>query len=336
MQKYYQSFKTSIRQLIETKAVTLECAIATSIMQDNDVILEQLLTKVGDVNLRMKAAGLTMLHLAAKSGSIECANLLLHHGGDPNAWDTSGSITPLHSSAASLKSSVDLIQVLVRNGGDLNSGFDKNGGSVLHFAILADNTQMVRFLLVNKVKTEVTEIFHETPLHTAAENNCIEIVEILLESDKSNVNRPKNAKDQETALHISAEAGYIEICQALIRNGADVSMVNGQYMTPLHLAARSLHNSVLELLLEHRGFSSSNLANMLDSQGRSALFVCTASKGRGATDCMRTLIRFGANPDIQNQDGFSPLHVAAIGENILACSLLITLFNNVQTANQTV
>ena len=31
-----------------------------------------------------------------------------------------------------------------------------------------------------------------------------------------------------------------------------------------------------------------------DADGRTPLFVCTASKGPGATDCMKTLLEFGA------------------------------------------
>ena len=305
------------RQMVRGQSVTLECALAATIEQDSEVVLAELIGEVGDVNMKMKLTGLTMLHLASQSGAINCARLLLNLGGDPNVLDSTGLITPLHSSASSAQNSVDLCKALVCNGGDINSGHDKDGKSVLHSAVRANNPEMVRFLLDSQVRTDIAGPFYETAIHTAAENNCLQILKMLIEKDQKSINLPKSPKTNETALHLAAEAGYEEICEELLNNGADIKMVNGQCMTALHLVARSLQNTVIQLILEQRSTQDNKLVNMVDSQGRSALFVCTASKGRGATECMSILLRFGADPDIQNQDGFTALHVAAIGKQMV-------------------
>ena len=58
----------------------------------------------------------------------------------------------------------------MNNCGDINNGLDKDGGSVIHSAIRANNVEMVRFLLDLKVET-IPKTFYETPLHTAAEHD---------------------------------------------------------------------------------------------------------------------------------------------------------------------
>ena len=76
-----------------------------------------------------------------------------------------------------------------------------------------------------------------------------------------------------------------------------------------------------------------------DANGRTPLFVCTASKGPGATDCMKTLLEFGAEVwlplflqmkgffwkvDVQNSDGYTALHMAAIDRKPARVNLLIS------------
>ena len=309
--------------MIRDVTVTLESALAASIGQDNAVVLEQFINEVEDVNMNLKTAGLTMLHIAAKSGAINCARLILDHQGDPNSVDYKGLLTPLHSVASSTKNSAELCKILLSNGANTNHGDTE---SVIHTAVRENNYEMVKYLVENDVATEMAE----TSLHTAAENNCLEILKLLLEKVYTDIDLPNSQEGNETALHIAAEAGYEDVVKELLSNGANIRKVNNQHMTALHLAAKNLHATVIQVLLEHKSSEDNKMVNMadkklsnivdnrmvnmVDNQGRTALFVCTSSKGRGATKCMNILLRFGADPDIQNQDGFTALHVAAIGK----------------------
>ena len=265
------------------------------------------------MNSHLEKTGLTILHTAAESGSVKCVSLLLQHGASPNMWDNDTAVTPIHSAAKSFENTIEILELFVNNGGDINSGLDKDGSSVLHAAVRANNVQMVRFVLNSKVET-IPKTFFETPLHTAAENDNYEIAIILLEANPGCINSLKSKKDRLTPLHIVAEAGYSNTCEALLNFGADVSLVNGQCMTPVHLAARNPNETVLRKLLERGANLNTKLVNTVDGDGRTPLFVCTSSKGRGATECMLTLIEFGAELDIQNDDGYTALHMAAIGE----------------------
>jgi ankyrin repeat protein len=61
------------------------------------------------------------------------------------------------------------------------------------------------------------------------------------------------------------------------------------------------------------------LVNARDAEGRTPLFVCTATGGRscggssGATECMATLLRYRAAVDEADKYGDTPLHMAAKG-----------------------
>lgn len=54
----------------------------------------------------------------------------------------------------------------------------------------------------------------------------------------------------DSALHKAASAGHIEIVEFLIESGADLLLMNGVDMTPLHLAARDGQFSVVQLILD--------------------------------------------------------------------------------------
>jgi len=312
-----------IRQLIREESVTLECALRAAVEKDKSDVLNDLLNDIVDVNSKLESTGLTILHTAAEFGAIKCASLLLQHGASPNMWDNGLIVTPLHSAAKSFDNTIKLLELFVNNGGDINNGLDKDGGSVLHAAVRENNVAMVRYLLSQKVET-IPRTFFETPLHTAAENDNFEIATILLESNPGCINSLKDKKDRLTPLHIVSDAGYSNTCEVLLKFGADVSLVNGQSMTPVHLAARNPSEPVLRKLLERGAHLNTKLVNTVDGDGRTPLFVCTSSKGRGATECMLTLIEFGAELDIQTDDGYTALHMAAIDRKPSRVNVLIS------------
>ena len=94
---------------------------------------------------------------------------------DPNQWDRTEKATPMHSVSHAKMKAVELLELLVKYGGDINNGVDRNGCSVLHHAVSQNNIIMVSWLLDNKVET-VTKTFHETALHLAAEHDHHQVI----------------------------------------------------------------------------------------------------------------------------------------------------------------
>jgi len=71
-----------------------------------------------DINAREKEYGMTAVHRAASSDSIECLRVLLENGGDPNLQDRDGS-TPMHMAGSVLKGLREqTVQLLLDYGAD--------------------------------------------------------------------------------------------------------------------------------------------------------------------------------------------------------------------------
>jgi ankyrin repeat protein len=86
----------------------------------------------------------------------------------------------------------------------------------------------------------------DTPLHKAAENGCLQVVEFLIEKGA-----PVNAinEEGETPIFEAAEKGYADVVRALISHGAEVNIREESGETPLHKAAEEGRSNVVKILV---------------------------------------------------------------------------------------
>ena len=314
---------TVVHQMISDETVSVNTALLVCLDQDSVEMVRGLLPMVGDLEARLPESGHGLLHAAAAVGAVGCAGLLLEEGALADAWDTGAHATPLHAAVAAGKNAKQMVELFLNNGGNINAGLDRDGGSVLHHAVRTGNVEVVELLLDNKVDT-VPKTFCETALHVAAEQNCVAIAQLLLKSNPGCVDALKGREERSTALHLAADSGYLDICTILLAVGADVSLANSKQETAVHLAAKNRSEPVLHLLLTRAAAINTGLVNARDADGRTPLFDCTASKGHEATKCMKTLLAFGAVVDLQNSGGYTALHMAAIDREPKRVELLIT------------
>ncbi|PWW80468.1 ankyrin, partial [Tuber magnatum] len=85
----------------------------------------------------------------------------------------------------------------------------------------------------------------ETPLHWAAVQGFVEIVEVLLSSGAHG--EMVNWAGQ-TALLVAAEAGHGDVVRLFLENGVNVDGAAGD--TALVVAARQGHQDIVRMLLE--------------------------------------------------------------------------------------
>ncbi|KAG5891580.1 hypothetical protein JTB14_022245 [Gonioctena quinquepunctata] len=108
---------------------------------------------------------------------------------------------------------------------------------------------------VDKVKSLLTrgapftaDWLGTSPLHLSAQNNHLEITEILL---RAGISKDARTKVDRTPLHMAAFEGHLQIVDALIKNGADIDCKDLLGMTPLHWAVQNGHLEVAAHLVRN-------------------------------------------------------------------------------------
>jgi ankyrin repeat protein len=104
----------------------------------------------------------------------------------------------------------------------------------------------------------------------------------------------------------------------LLANHWDANERSPDGFTPLGLAAFFRHEEIFDLLLP---LTTDVDAQATNPQKVAALHAATAQRQAGMVE---KLLRAGANPDLRQADGFTPLHSAAFhGDAIIAGLLLL-------------
>eukprot|EP00011_Vannellida_sp_DIVA3-517-6-12_P000083 CAMPEP_0114624238 /NCGR_PEP_ID=MMETSP0168-20121206/10666_1 /TAXON_ID=95228 ORGANISM="Vannella sp., Strain DIVA3 517/6/12" /NCGR_SAMPLE_ID=MMETSP0168 /ASSEMBLY_ACC=CAM_ASM_000044 /LENGTH=687 /DNA_ID=CAMNT_0001835511 /DNA_START=177 /DNA_END=2236 /DNA_ORIENTATION=+ len=130
-------------------------------------------------------------------------------------------------------------------------------------------------------------------------------------SKGKNVVLDSRTGDNQTCLHVASENGKDEIVTLLVEKyKLDVNAVDSNGWTPLHSACKGGHTKIIKLLLGHGAFP-----RPLTNEGSSPLhyFVrndCTDDKE--FNDIITTLVKKGCTVDLQNTHGEAPLHQAAM------------------------
>ena len=86
-----------------------------------------------------------------------------------------------------------------------------------------------------------------TPLHFASRRGNHEIVKVLLEHPKVNVDVKDSS--EKTPLHLACSEGHAKVCQLLLNYGASIEAVTADQTTPLHNAILHGHSQVARMIL---------------------------------------------------------------------------------------
>lgn len=126
-------------------------------------------------------------------------------------------------------------------------------GKQLLKAATDGNVEEIR-LLLGKGAPFSADWLGTSPLHLAAQNNHLEVCEILL---RAGMSRDARTKVDRTPLHMAAYEGHLEIVECLLRNGADFDCKDLLHMTPLHWAAQNSHAEVAAILIRYGATTNS-------------------------------------------------------------------------------
>lgn len=213
---------------------------------------------------------------------------------------------------------------------DINA-LQPDGMSALFWAVYHEEADMVSLLLDAGADANVQNRYGLTPLIQSSITGNGEIISLLLDAGADANSRTLQG---DTALMNAAKAGTVQGVQALVAAGADVEARDGySFQTPLMWAAAFDQAEIVRILAENGADVNARSAELIFSgiqqggvQGdfpNGGLTSLHHAARENGIETVNVLLSLGADPNILDPQGISPLRVAATNENLDLAKVLI-------------
>ncbi|XP_035391096.1 ankyrin repeat domain-containing protein 26 isoform X2 [Electrophorus electricus] len=193
---------------------------------------------------------------------------------------------------------------------DLNQ-LDKENRTPLHIACVQGHTEVVQFLVENKVKLNLCDNQNRSALMKAVQCQQDRCVSVILdhEADPNLVDINGN-----TALHLAARIPSLSVALQLLEHEANINAQNKEGNTPLILSVEENHAEMAERLLKEGAD-----VNIKNQERRSALMIAACN---GQISMVRLLLQYDADITVKDDKGWSSDDYAVMNGHH-ACSHLI-------------
>ncbi|KFD61658.1 hypothetical protein M514_11433 [Trichuris suis] len=262
-------------------------------VDDNLPLLKRaLLEEHADVNC-CDEDGTTALMLASLYGHMECIQFLIEQGADFNLCRPTGANALFF---ATEEGHEEAVSYLLRSGVDAR----KCGGIALFVAAQRGYRRLVKMLLAAGSDPNYSMPDGAHSLFVAVQNGHMSISKMLMQCG-ADVNKCRNVRDGTSPLWIACQMNHVALVKELIKHDADVNKAREDGATPLFKAAHKGNFEVVEALLECRPYLG------LLKNGESPLHAACLF---GHLNVAKLLIRAGADVNLRNQNGETPLQLA--------------------------
>jgi len=189
---------------------------------------------------------ITPLITASGWGNSDIAQTLVEHGANINMKDKDGN-TPLHS--ACRYGHFEVARLLLEHGANINEITKNNRHTPLVLACMKGHFDIVQLLLNSKANVDVLTQAKCTPLHIVCDYGYSDIVQLLLNHGVKNVNA--EGQDGWMPLHFACQNGHLTAVQLLLTHGADAYKEDKAGNTPLQIAYKNKHASLVKFFAEN-------------------------------------------------------------------------------------
>ena len=283
-----------------------------------------------DAGARVGAANrfdATPLALAAENGSAAFIELLLEAGADPN-WATPEGETALMSVARTGRAGA--VRLLLDHGADPNRAEGWRGQTALMWASAENNLAAAAALIEGGANVHARSTGGFSPLMFAVRAGYLDMTRLLVEAGAS---AEETLLDGTSALVLATKNGHYELGAFLLDAGADPN-ADDQGWTALHeikwtrrpnlgfnnpppivtgstsdlefIRKLAAHGADLDARMTRE--PNNRYRNVLNRIGSTPFLLAAKAAD---VEMMRLLVELGADPLLPNEDGTTPLMVAA-------------------------
>ena len=178
---------------------------------------------------------------------------------------------------------------------------DENSNSPLHNAAMTGKLEYVKILLNKKANVNVQNRRKRTALHMASRIGHVGMVEQLLKDETINVDL-QDFKGR-TALHVATYHKHLEIVVKLLKSGAKVDVEDKVTNTPLcYISSKRMSKIQIRIALELLKYHK---------------YPLHAAVEESCYPAIKKFLRDGMSPNVQNEEGDTPLHIVAQNMDII-------------------
>lgn len=293
------------------KSVDGDTALMQAAEKNSNKDMIEFLIKAGvELEARNKYDASALYLAAGNNPHPEISRTLLEAGADPNQVVKPRKVGLTPTLAAAKNSNPQVIRLLVDFGGDLRAR-DIYQRDVLMIAVESssaeppDKLEIVRYLLESGLTPKSRSVYQATALHYAARSglffSSLDIFRLLLEAGAD-----PNARDdygRTPIMWLAPSSGgsdprAIELISLLMEYGADINSRDSNGDTALNLAARQLAIGSIFEPLLKAG-ADPNLAN----QAGETPLMWAAKINREPEEVLPLLVQYGARLDLKSKGG---------------------------------
>jgi ankyrin repeat protein len=247
--------------------------------------------------------GKTSLSLASYRGHSNVAQFCVDFGGQESIeWTDNEGRTALLSAIETENNNYDVIKLLIDSGAD-TSAVDDDEDSAMHYVSWAGRFEVAKLLyeVMGQGAFSLRDHDGSTPLILAILRNNEDVAQFCVEfGNLASINIEDD--NGRTALHHASNVGNCDVVKLLIDSGADTSEVDNDGDSAMHIASSHGHFDVVKILAKRIGPGAFDLRNEF---GNTPLIRASLV---GAIDIVKFGVEFGAQTiNTQNNHGMTVL-----------------------------